>query len=199
MVLMITAKPCWSSPKLSRQHLPAFIAQLRPCLIGIEACSGAHHLARQFRQHGHTVKLMAPKFVTPYRLSGKGGKDGAADAAAICEAARRPHMRFGPVKEEHQQIILSLHRHHMHDQSLQQAFKRALSRTGMAKTAPPDPLRHSIATAALQAGYDIRTVQELLGHADVAATRICAHVSKVDAGGIRSTIDSMPEVGFLDA
>ena len=97
-------------PKVPREQLLPLIAQLPPCLIGMEACSGAHHWARQFRQHGHTVKLIAPKFVTPYRMSGKRGKNDAADAAAICEAVTRPAMRFVPVKEEHQQIILCLHR-----------------------------------------------------------------------------------------
>ena len=97
-------------PKVSRDKLLAIIAQLPPCLIGIEACSGAHHWARQFRTYGHIVKLIAPKFVTPYRMSGKRGKNDAADAAAICEAVARPNMRFVPVKEEHQQIILTLHR-----------------------------------------------------------------------------------------
>ena len=81
-----------------------------PCLIGMEACSSAHHWARLFRRYGHTVKLIAPKFVTPYRMSGKHGKNDAADAAAICEAVTRAHMRFVPIKEEHQQIILCLHR-----------------------------------------------------------------------------------------
>jgi transposase len=56
------------------------------------------------------VKLMAPKFVTPTACQGKRGKNDAADAAAICEAVTRPQMRFVPVKEEHQQIILALHR-----------------------------------------------------------------------------------------
>ena len=97
-------------PKVTREQLPALIAQLPPCLIGMEACTGAHHWARLFRQHGHTVRLIAPKFVTPYRMSGKRGKNDAADAAAICEAVTRPNMRFVPVKEEHQQIILTLHR-----------------------------------------------------------------------------------------
>ncbi|MBS4096915.1 MAG: IS110 family transposase [Sulfuricella sp.] len=103
-------KPALVKPKLSREHLLPLIAQLPPCVIGMEACSGAHYWARLFRQHGHTVRLIAPKFVTPYRMSGKRGKNDAADAAAICEAVRRPHMRFVPVKEEHQQIILCLHR-----------------------------------------------------------------------------------------
>jgi transposase len=91
-------KPALVKPKVSREHLLPLIAQLPPCLIGMEACSGAHHWARLFRQHGHTVKLMAPKFVIPYRLSGKRGKNDAADAAAICEAVTRPQMRFVPVK-----------------------------------------------------------------------------------------------------
>ncbi len=103
-------KPAWVKPKVSREHLLPLMAQLPPCLIGMEACSGAHPWARLFRQHGHTVKLMAPKFVIPYRLSGKRGKNDAADAAAICEAVTRPAMRFVPVKEEHQQVILALHR-----------------------------------------------------------------------------------------
>ena len=97
-------------PKVSRADLLPLIAQLPPCLIGMEACSGAHHWARLFRQHGHTVKLMAPKFVAPYRMTGRRGKNDAADAAAICEAVTRPAMLFVPVKEEHQQIILCLHR-----------------------------------------------------------------------------------------
>ncbi len=97
-------------PKVPRDKLLELVAQLAPCLIGMEACSGAHHWARQFRQFGHTVKRMAPKLVTPYRMSGKRGKNDAADAAAICEAVRRPQRRFVPVKEEHQQIILCLHR-----------------------------------------------------------------------------------------
>ena len=70
-------------PRVSREQLLPLIAQLAPCLIGMEACSGAHHWARLFRQYGHTVKLIAPKFVTPYRMSGKRGKNDAADAAAI--------------------------------------------------------------------------------------------------------------------
>lgn len=97
-------------PKVARDQLLPLIANLPPCLIGMEACSGAHHWARQFREHGHTVKLMAPHFVSPYRMGGKRGKNDAADAVAICEAVTRPKMRFVPIKEEHQQIILCLHR-----------------------------------------------------------------------------------------
>ena len=101
-----SGKPALVKPKVSRADLLPLIANLPPCLIGMEACSGAHHWARLFRQCGHTVKLMAPKFVAPYRMTGKRGKNDAADAAAICEAVTRPAMLFVPVKEEHQQIIL---------------------------------------------------------------------------------------------
>jgi len=85
-------------------------------------------------------------------------------------------------------------RHHMYDQTFQRAFKRALSSAGIVKTATPHSLRHSFATAVLQAGYDIRTVQELLGHADVATTMIYTHVLKVGGGGVRSPVDALPEV-----
>ena len=97
-------------PKVARAKLNALIAALPPCTIGIEACSGAHHWARQFQAHGHTVRLIAPKLVTPYRMSGKRGKNDAADAAAICEAVQRPNMRFVPIKSEEQQSRLMVHR-----------------------------------------------------------------------------------------
>ena len=93
--------------KLRRSQVMAFVAQLPPCLIGMEACSGAHEWARQFTALGHTVRLMAPKFVAPYRKSGK--NDGN-DAEAICEAVSRPSMRFVPIKSAAQQALLALHR-----------------------------------------------------------------------------------------
>jgi transposase len=89
-----SGKAALVKPKVPREQLLPLIAQLPPCLIGREACSGAHHWARRFRQFGHTVRLMAPEFVTPYRMSGKRGKNDAADAAAICEAVGRPAMRL---------------------------------------------------------------------------------------------------------
>ena len=97
-------------PKVARAKLNALVASLPPCTIGIEACSGAHHWARLFAAHGHSVRLIAPKLVTPYRMSGKRGKNDAADAAAICEAVVRPNMRFVPVKTEDQQSRLMVHR-----------------------------------------------------------------------------------------
>jgi transposase len=103
-------RPALVRASVPRAKLHALIASLAPCTIGMEACSGAHHWARLFAALGHTVRLMAPKFVTPYRLSGKRGKTDAADAAAICEALQRPNMRFVPVKSLEQQATLTLHR-----------------------------------------------------------------------------------------
>jgi transposase len=59
-------KAVLAKPKVAREQLLELITQLPPCVIGMEACSGVHHWARQFSRHGHTVRLMAPKFVTPY-------------------------------------------------------------------------------------------------------------------------------------
>ena len=77
-----TGKPVLVRPNVPRAKLLELMASLPPCLIGMEACSGAHHWAREFARFGHTVRLMAPKFVIPFRLSGKRGKNDAADAAA---------------------------------------------------------------------------------------------------------------------
>ncbi|SMB25772.1 transposase [Sterolibacterium denitrificans] len=97
-------------PAVKRAKLLEVTASLPPCRIGMEACSGAHHWAREMIRQGHDVRLIAPKFVAPYRMSGKRGKNDAADAAAICEAVTRPAMRFVPVKTVEQQSELFLHR-----------------------------------------------------------------------------------------
>ena len=93
--------------KLSRAEVLEFFAQLRPCLIGIEACGGAHYWGRELGRLGHTVKLMAAQFISPYR---KSGKNDANDAEAICEAVGRPNMRFVGIKSEEQQAVLMMHR-----------------------------------------------------------------------------------------
>ena len=105
-------KPELRRSDVKRAKLLDLIANLPPCLIGMEACSGAHYWAREFEKCGHTVRLMAPKFVAPYRMGGKHGKNDAADAAAICEAVTRPNMRFVPIKTIEQQGKLFVHRAH---------------------------------------------------------------------------------------
>ena len=93
--------------RLSRDKLIPFVATLKPCLIGIEACGGSNYWAREFRKLGHSVKQIAPQFVIPFRKSDKNDRN---DAEAICEAIQRPSMRFVPVKETKHQDVQSLHR-----------------------------------------------------------------------------------------
>ena len=92
---------------VTRKHLLGLLAKLEPCLVGMEACGSAHHWAREIEKLGHTVKLMSPQFVKPYR---KGNKNDPNDAEAICEAVSRPSMRFVPIKSVAQQDLQALHR-----------------------------------------------------------------------------------------
>ena len=93
--------------KLRRAEMLAFFAELSPCRVGIEACATSHHWARQIAALGHDVRLMPPSYVKAYV---RRQKNDAADAEAICEAVRRPTMRFVPVKSAEQQSVLVLHR-----------------------------------------------------------------------------------------
>jgi transposase len=96
---------------LSVDRFYAWCAQLPAgCTVAMEACGGAHHVARRLGLMGLDARLIAGHFVTPYRMAGKSGKNDANDAAAICEAAGRPHMRFVPVKSAQQQGQLAVHR-----------------------------------------------------------------------------------------
>src|SRR5271154_5273177 len=92
---------------LRRAQMLPFFAKLPSCLVGIEACGTSHHWARELIKLGHEVRLMPPAYVKPYV---KRGKSDAADAEAVCEAVRRPTMRFVPVKSPEQQAALSMHR-----------------------------------------------------------------------------------------
>jgi transposase len=92
---------------LRRGQVIKFFAGLSPCLIGMEACASAHYWARELTQLGHEVRLMPAKDVKAYV---KRNKNDAADAEAICEAVRRPTMRFVQVKSAEQQGRLMQHR-----------------------------------------------------------------------------------------
>lgn len=93
--------------RVKRSELASTVANLSPCLIGIEACGGAHYWSRVFMSMGHKVKMMAPQFVKPYVKSNKNDQN---DAEGINEAVTRPTMRFVPIKSMEQQDILLLHR-----------------------------------------------------------------------------------------
>ena len=93
--------------KFSRKQLIEFLANFHPCTVVMEACAGAHHMARQLAGLGHEPKLISPQFVRPFV---KSNKNDFIDAEAICEAACRPSMRFVTPKTESQQCLSALHR-----------------------------------------------------------------------------------------
>ena len=93
--------------QLRRNQVEPFFATLPSCIVAREECPSAHFWARRFKEHGHEVRLVPPKYVKPFV---KRGKNDAADAEAIVEAASRPTMRFVPVKTADQQSLLMLHR-----------------------------------------------------------------------------------------
>ena len=92
-----------------RERLLALLAQLPRCVVGMEACSGTHHWARELRQLGHEPRIMAAEFVRPFRKS-LAAKNDANDAEAVCTAVVQPNMRFVSLKSVEQQALLSLHR-----------------------------------------------------------------------------------------
>jgi transposase len=92
---------------VKRAKLMGFISNTPPCLIGIEACGSSHFWSRQFKKHGHTVKLIAPQYVKPYV---KTNKNDANDAEGICEAVSRQNMHFVAEKTINQQDIQTIHR-----------------------------------------------------------------------------------------
>ena len=93
--------------EVRRRDLLSFFASLPACLVGVEACSSAHHWGRELMALGHDVRLMPPAYVKPYV---KRQKNDAADAAAICEAVTRPSMRFVKVRSIDNQAVLMHHK-----------------------------------------------------------------------------------------
>lgn len=131
--------------QLRRKEMLRFFVNLPSCLIGMEACGGAHYWARELNKFGHIVKLMSPQFVKPYV---KTNKHDIADAEAICEAVMRPNMRFVSVKSVDQQAILSVHR-------AQQGFVKA-------RTAQVNQIRSLLAESGIVMSRGIETVNKRL-------------------------------------
>lgn len=101
---------CQLRRELRRGEVLPLFAKLSPCVVGMEAGSGAHYWARELIELGHDARIMDPRLVAPYRSQGRTGKNDSNDAAAICEAVGRPQMRFVPIKNVDQQAILIVHR-----------------------------------------------------------------------------------------
>lgn len=131
--------------RFTRKGLHAWLARLEPCLIGMETCSGAHHLGRWLRQHGHDVRLMNPRYVKPYV---KTNKNDARDAEAICEAVSRPQMRFVPIKSVAQQEVQMMH--------------RVRSRIVAERTALANQVRGFLREFGITVGQGIRVLRRLL-------------------------------------
>jgi transposase len=190
---------------VTRARLMPLVAQLPACLIGLEACSGAHEWARRFQALGHTVRIMAPRFVVAYRRSGK--NDGN-DAEAICEAVQRPSMRFVPVKSAEQQAVLTLHR-------VRQGFveertatinrvRGLMSEFGVVLPARAAEVRRGARAAAEALPALARTaVSDLLGHLSVLDERIGYYDRELEAiarsGETTRRLMTVPGVGPLSA
>jgi len=167
----------WTKPAVKRTQLLELIANIPPCIIGMEACTGAHHWAREFMKFGHTVRLIAPKFVIPYRMSGKRGKNDAHDAAAICEAVTRPQMRFVPIKSIEAQSHLALHRVRQgfieERTALINRIRAVLSEFGIVLPQRAEVIRHRTGEFLEELpGFANRVVGDLLSHLQVLDERI---------------------------
>ena len=150
-----------------RDQFLAWCAQLPAgCLVGMEACSSAHHWARKLRALGLDARLIAANFVTPYRMEGKNGKNDATDAAAICEAASRPSMRFVPIKTCEQQGVMSLHRVREGLKEERTAcinqIRGVLTEFGLAFAKSPKALRAVLADVIEDAGNELSTMARLV-------------------------------------
>lgn len=93
--------------RVSRNRLIEFVTNLQPCIIAMEACSGAHYLGRRFRELGHKVKLIPPQYVKPFVYT---NKDDQADARAIVEASTKKAIHTVPIKEPEHQDIQFIHK-----------------------------------------------------------------------------------------
>ena len=175
-----------SAKALARDKFMAWCVQLPPdCVIAMEACSGGHHWARKLKAMGLDARLIAGHFVGAYRMQGKRGKNDANDAAAICEAAGRPHMRFVAIKTLEQQAQLAVHR-------LREGYKEErtacinrirglLAEFGLVFPQSPDALRRLLPEALEDANNELPGVARLaLQRAQLQWVELDCHIAWCD-------------------
>lgn len=164
--------------RLARGEVLPCMAPLPRVRVGMEACGGAHYWARQLREQGHEVKLMAPQYVKPYV---KTNKNDLRDAEAIAEAVTRPSMRFVPIKHVAQQDLQALHRVRERLMGARTALvnemRGLLAEYGIVLPTGINAFRNTLA-AKLEAEHAQLTPlsQELFG-------KLCAACKKVEAEG----------------
>jgi transposase len=171
---------------LQRGAFISWCAGLPPgTLIAMEACSGAHHWTRKLISMGFDARMIAAQFVAPYRMQGIGGKNDANDAAAICEAASRPMMRFVPLKTPQQQAMLAVHR-------LREGYKEErtacinrirglLTEFGLVFAQSPDALRKVFADVLDDATNELPALMRMaLQHAHLHWLELECHIAWCD-------------------
>ncbi|MRW92016.1 IS110 family transposase [Duganella sp. FT80W] len=173
-------KVVWRKKLGRAEWLTALLEKIEPgCVVGMEACGGAHHWARQLQKRGFTVKLIAPQFVKPYV---KSNKNDANDAEAICEAMSRPSMRFVAVKSVEQQDLQAIHRIRAELVSQRSAkgnqIRGLCSEFGLVAPREMIQLRAAIQEIEIAASTDpvATRLQQLRGVGPIIATAIVANV-----------------------
>jgi len=159
---------------LNRGRLVELFAKLAPCTVGLEASSGAHQLARELTALGHTVRIIAAKFVAPHRTSGKNDRN---DARAIVDALLHPRTRFVPVKSEEQQALLSIQRARQgfieERTALANRIRGVLAEFGVTLPVRIEVVRHrAVAAAQRLPVLAAQVIQELHAHLVVLDERI---------------------------
>jgi transposase len=152
---------------LARERFLAWCARLPAgCIVAMEISSGAHHWARRLVELGLVPRLMSAQLVEPYRSQGATGKNDANDAAAICEAASRPSMRFVPVKSVEQQSMLCVHRLREGLKAERTAcinrIRGLLAEFGLAYAQGPEALRRVLGDALEDAANEMNTLARLV-------------------------------------